>query len=61
MAVRLKYSGFDTNKIVIKKEIKDAMNYALSSIEKNEQLLVMPTYTALLEMQKIWERIASRG
>jgi UDP-N-acetylmuramyl tripeptide synthase len=55
MAVRLKYAGFDTKKIIIKNKIKDAMKYALCSIKKEEHLLVMPTYTALLEMQKIWK------
>lgn len=52
MAVRMKYAGFDTNKIVIKREIQEAFNYALDGVKDNEQLLIMPTYTALLEMQK---------
>ena len=56
MAVRMKYAGFDFSKIEVKKDIKEAINYALSGIEKGEQLLIMPTYTALLEMQKIFAK-----
>lgn len=52
MAVRLKYAGFPTEKIEVKKDVKSAFNYAFSKVQDGEQLLVMPTYTALLEMQK---------
>ena len=52
MAVRLKYAGFPTEKIEVKKDVKFAFNYAFSKVQEGEQLLVMPTYTALLEMQK---------
>ena len=53
MAVRLKYAGFDKSRIEVKKDIKEAINYSLKSIEQGGQLLIMPTYTALLDMQKI--------
>ena len=56
MAVRLKYAGFDENKITINQNLKDAFQTSLNEIEEGEQLLVMPTYTALLEMQKILEK-----
>ena len=52
MAVRMKYAGFDEAKIEVKKDIKEAIDYSVKSIEEGEQLLIMPTYTALLEMQK---------
>lgn len=52
MAVRMKYAGFDESKIEVKKDIKEAFYYALDGIQQGEQLLIMPTYTALLEMQK---------
>ena len=52
MAVRLKYAGFDTSKIEVKTNIKEAFYHSLNSINPEEQLLVMPTYTALLEMKK---------
>ncbi len=53
MAVRMKYAGFDSDKIKIMPEIKEALNYSINDIETGQQLLIMPTYTALLEMQKI--------
>ena len=53
MAVRMKYAGFDESKITIKNDIKEALKFSLNQINDNEQLLIMPTYTALLEMQKI--------
>ena len=56
MATRLKYAGFPTEKIEVKNEIKTAINYCLDSIEEEQQLIIMPTYTALLEMQKILKK-----
>ncbi len=53
MAVRMKYAGFDESKIEIKNGIKNALDYCLSGISEGGSLLIMPTYTALLEMQKI--------
>lgn len=56
MATRLKYAGFDTTKIEIKQDIKTAIDYTLSTTQKDEQILIMPTYTALLDMQKILKK-----
>ena len=52
MASRLKKAGFSEERIEVKKEVKTAFNYALSKVNDGGQMLVMPTYTALLEMQK---------
>lgn len=57
MAVRLKYAGFDPQKIEIKPNLKEAVEYALNTTQQNEQLLIMPTYTALLDMQKIFRKL----
>ena len=57
MAVRLKYAGFDPQKIEIKQNLKEAVEYALNTTQQNEQLLIMPTYTALLDMQKIFRKL----
>lgn len=56
MAVRMKYAGFDSSRIEIKKDIKQAVCDSVASIQENEQLLIMPTYTALLEMQKFLKK-----
>ncbi|MBS4759667.1 MAG: Mur ligase family protein [Clostridium sp.] len=53
MAVRLKYAGVPAEKIEVKNDIKTAINHCINSIKENQQLIIMPTYTALLEMQKI--------
>ena len=52
MAVRMKYAGFDTEKTEVIEDIKTAVFDSINSINEDEQLLIMPTYTALLEMQK---------
>lgn len=57
MAVRMKYAGFDASKIEVVQDIKTALKYSIDGIEEGEQLLIMPTYTALLEMQKIFEKL----
>lgn len=56
MAVRMKYAGFDASKIEVIEDIKKAVFSAIDSIQEGEQLLIMPTYTALLEMQKFLKK-----
>lgn len=53
MAVRLKYAGIKAENIIIIEDIKKALGKALSKTEKEEKLYVLPTYTALLDLQKI--------
>ena len=50
MALRLKYGN--VGDIVIEEDIEDAIKLALSNLNTNEILFILPTYTALLEMQK---------
>lgn len=57
MAVRMKYAGFDESKIEVKSDLKTAIEYSFNSIKEGEQLLIMPTYTALLNMQKILKKL----
>ena len=54
MATRLKYAGFPPEKMTIKPDIKTALNYSAENITQGAQLLIMPTYTALLELQHIF-------
>lgn len=56
MAVRMKYAGFDSSKLEIIGDIKQAVLTSVNSIDKGQQLLIMPTYTALLEMQKFLKK-----
>ena len=58
MAVRLKYAGVNPKQITTVYDIKSAIKYALKTLPKKSdgQLVIMPTYTALLEMQHILNR-----
>lgn len=53
MAVRLKYAGVEGKNIVIIPEIKEAINHVTSSLDINENITILPTYTSLLKMQNI--------
>lgn len=53
MAVRLKYAGVDTSKIIVIPKIKHAIRHVLNSLDINEKITILPTYTALLKMQNI--------
>lgn len=53
MAVRLKYAGIDASRIVVIPKIKHAIDHLLTSLDINEKITILPTYTALLKMQHI--------
>lgn len=53
MAVRLKYAGLPTQLIKPIAKLDRALDHALASVEAGETLWVLPTYTCLLELQKI--------
>lgn len=52
MANRLKYAGYKMNKDNIHENIKYSLDSALSNLDKEDTLIILPTYTALLELQK---------
>lgn len=53
MALRLKYADVNLGSMVIDNNIKKTFEYALKSLEQNEKLIILPTYTALLKLTKI--------
>ncbi|MBX9686540.1 MAG: MurT ligase domain-containing protein [Candidatus Obscuribacterales bacterium] len=54
MAVRLKYAGVDPSKITVESELSAAIDAGLALCKKDSDTLwLMPTYTCLLELQKI--------
>ncbi|MDA1020162.1 MAG: MurT ligase domain-containing protein [Cyanobacteria bacterium] len=53
MALRLKYAGIKPEQISIENNLKKALKLATSSKKANEQLYLLPTYTALLELNKL--------
>lgn len=52
MAVRLKYAGIDSSKIAVMPEIEHAIDHLLNTLDIDEKLTILPTYTALLNMQR---------
>jgi lipid II isoglutaminyl synthase (glutamine-hydrolysing) len=57
LALRLKYAGVPTERIVVVPELDEALDQALAGA-RSERLFVLPTYTALLDLHS---RLASRG
>lgn len=51
LAVRLKYAGFDPREITIEPDLKKALQKARNGLEG--QLFILPTYTAMLDLQSI--------
>lgn len=52
MAIRLKYAGVDTSKIVVMPDIDYAIDHLLKTLDIDEKITILPTYTALLKMQR---------
>lgn len=52
MALRLKYAGVSIEKIKVIKSLKKAIEYISTKTEKDSNITILPTYTALLEMNK---------
>jgi lipid II isoglutaminyl synthase (glutamine-hydrolysing) len=55
MAVRMKYAGVDPALISTEPHLQAALNAALAALQPGETLWLMPTYTCLLELQKIFK------
>ncbi|HEY9677023.1 MAG TPA: MurT ligase domain-containing protein [Drouetiella sp.] len=53
MAVRMKYAGVDSEKIQAEPKLDKGLDLALDMVQSGETLWVLPTYTCLLELQKI--------
>jgi UDP-N-acetylmuramyl tripeptide synthase len=68
LALRFKYGGFDEARIVVEPELGAAIDYGMSLTPGGGELVVLPTYTAMLALQRIvterglakryWERAA---
>ena len=54
MAVRLKYAGIPTDKIIVEEDIKDSIFKTVEKCKKTgDEITILPTYTALLYITKI--------
>lgn len=55
LAVRLKYAGFDPKQIIVEPDLKNAFKQARGGLQG--KLFILPTYTAMLEIQRILAKI----
>ena len=53
MAVRLKYAGIPADKIIVEEDLKTAVEIVSSSDKMEENISILPTYTALLKLNKM--------
>lgn len=53
MALRLKYAGVPQDKIIIIPDIKEAIELAVDTATSEESVTILPSYTALLEINKM--------
>lgn len=53
MALRLKYAGLPENRIKTMSSLENAVSYSLAATASDETLWILPTYTCLLELQRI--------
>ncbi len=57
MALRLKYGGFPEEHIEIVPVLEEALNVSLEKTSTEETLWILPTYTCLLDLQKIMKKL----
>jgi UDP-N-acetylmuramyl tripeptide synthase len=68
LALRCKYAGFPEERLVLVPDLRGALDHAVGSARRNEEVVVLPTYTAMLGLRKLigeqghvrpyWERAA---
>jgi UDP-N-acetylmuramyl tripeptide synthase len=58
LALRFKYGGLDTSRIVVEPSLEQALDRGLDLTPEGGELVVLPTYTAMLALQRI---VAERG
>jgi UDP-N-acetylmuramyl tripeptide synthase len=58
LALRVKYGGFDEGAIEVEPNLERALDRGLALTPEGGELIVLPTYTAMLELQRI---VAARG
>jgi UDP-N-acetylmuramyl tripeptide synthase len=59
LAVRLKYAGVPAERMHVESNLAKALGYAVEVTPAARELLIMPTYTAMLELQAIVQRLGA--
>ena len=57
MATRLKYSGISSTNILVEENIESSLKILLNNTLKSQKLYILPTYTALLQLQPIIKKL----
>jgi lipid II isoglutaminyl synthase (glutamine-hydrolysing) len=58
LALRFKYGGLDESRIVVEPSLEAAIDHGLALTPHAGELVVLPTYTAMLALQQL---VADRG
>jgi UDP-N-acetylmuramyl tripeptide synthase len=58
LALRFKYGGLDEDRIVVEPDVERALDRGLALTPPDGELVVLPTYTAMLALQRL---VAARG
>jgi UDP-N-acetylmuramyl tripeptide synthase len=58
LALRFKYGGLDASRIVVEQSLGAALDRGLAATPDGGELVVLPTYTAMLSLQRL---VAERG
>ncbi len=59
MALRLEYAGFPAPRAEVTRDTGEALSRALSGVPEHEQLVILPTYTAMLEVRQRFGRMGA--
>lgn len=57
MALRLKYAGISTDKIMIEKDYNILIRKALAQTKDGRKIYLLPTYTAMLDIRKFLQKL----
>jgi len=56
MALRLKYASLDTSKVTVLPKLEKALSSIINYTVEGQKIIILPTYTALVGMQKILKK-----
>ena len=59
MALRLKYAGIKNYQV--NESLSEALEAALEALPQKDTLLIVPTYTAMLELKKVFAKKGAGG
>ena len=61
MATRLKYANFKVSKYNVNEQIDSSIKSAMKLLNTNDTLVILPTYTALISLQKYFAKTGTVG